>query len=350
MLLYLTVFLAMVFAGLFVRARGQQDIALGVFGVFLLVFMGTRDDTGCDFRAYEARFLYLYDDPSYMSYVTQEEPGFHWLNLLVHQLGLDYMWLNVFGSLIFVVCLIRFVRLSPAPMLLLAIMFPIVILQLGMSGLRQALAVAFLLQAMISFVAVRRINAGLWILLAAQFHQSAYLFLPLAFMAGRKFSWVMAVASVAVLGPAAVFLLGERADLYSDRYVEQIYGENSSGGAVLRYVLAVLPCILFELQAKRVRRLLPRLYPLLRVVSLMTFALAPIGLLSTVALHRMTFYVLPGTLLIFVCAVMAMPKAQALSRKYMVLPAGVLLTYMVGWFTLSRHSSICYVPYESFLF
>jgi hypothetical protein len=350
MLLYLSIFLAMVFAGLFARSRIHQDFALAVFGVFLLVFMGTRYDTGCDFRAYEARFLYTYGDPSYMAYVTKEEPGFHWLNLLVHQLGLDYMWLNVFGSLIFVVCLIRFVRIAPAPMLLLSIMFPVVILQLGMSGLRQALAVAFLMQAMISFVAVRRINAGLWILLAAQFHQSAYLFLPLAFMAGRKFSWTMAAASLAVLGPAAYFLLGERADVYSDRYVEQIYGENSSGGAVLRYVLAVLPCVLFELQIKRVRRLLPRLYPLLRVVSLMTFALAPIGLLSTVALHRMTFYVLPGTLLIFVCAVMVLPKAHTLSRKFMVLPAGVLLTYMLGWFTLSRHSSICYVPYESFLF
>ena len=35
MLLYLSVFLAMVFAGLFIRPRGQQDIALGLFGVFL---------------------------------------------------------------------------------------------------------------------------------------------------------------------------------------------------------------------------------------------------------------------------------------------------------------------------
>lgn len=350
MILYLSIFLAMVFLGLMMNGRGQQNGALAVFGVFLLLFMGTRDDTGCDFRAYEARFKYLYRDPSYMSYVDKEEPGFHWLNLLVHDLGLDYMWLNVFGSLIFVVCLIRFVRLSPAPLLLLALMFPIVIIQLGMSGLRQALAVAFLLQAMISFVHVRRLNVGLWILLAAQFHQSAYLFLPLALMAGRQFSWIMAVAGVAVLGPAAYFLLGERADVYSDRYVEQIYGENSSSGAVLRYALAVLPCILFELHAKRVRRLLPKLYPLLRVVSLMTFALAPIGVLSTVALHRMTFYVLPATLLMFVCTVMAMPKAQVLSRKLLYLPAGVLLTYLLGWFTLSRHSSICYVPYESFIF
>lgn len=350
MTLYLSIFLAMVLLGLMVKNPLQQNGALAVFGVFLILFMGTRNDTGCDFRAYEARFNFLYKDPSYLSYVSKEEPGFHWLNLLVHDLGLSYMWLNVFGSLIFVVCLIRFVRLSPTPLLLLALMFPIVIIQLGMSGLRQALAVAFLLQAMISFVHMRRLNVGLWILLAAQFHQSAYLFLPLALMAGRKFSWTMAAAGVAVLGPAAYFLLGERADVYSDRYVEQIYGENSSGGAVLRYTLAVLPCLLFELHAKRVRRLLPKLYPLLRVVSLMTFAVAGIGVLSTVALHRMTFYVLPGTLLIFVCTVLVMPRGQVLSRQLLIVPAGVMLTYLLGWFTLSRHSSICYVPYESFIF
>lgn len=350
MTLYLSIFLAMVFLGLMVKNPAQQNGALAVLGVFLLLFMGTRNDTGCDFRAYEARFKYLYKDPSYLSYVGNEEPGFHWLNLVVHDLGLGYMWLNVFGALIFVVCLIRFVRMSPAPVLLMALMFPVVVIQLGMSGLRQALAVAFLLQAMVSFVHVRRLNAGLWILLAAQFHQSAYLFLPLALMAGRQFSWSMAVAGVAVLGPAAYFLLGERADVYSDRYVEQIYGENASSGAVLRYALAVLPCLLFELNLQRVRRLLPRLYPLLRVVSLMTFAIAPIGLLSTVALHRMTFYVLPATSLVFVCTVMAMPVARALSRQMLYLPAGVMLTYLLGWFTLSRHSSICYVPYESFVF
>lgn len=350
MTVYLSIFLAMAFLGLMVKTRGQQDGALAVVGVFLLLFMGTREYTGCDFRAYLARFNFLYHDPSYLSYVTQEEPGFHWLNLLVHDLGLNFMWVNVFGSLIFLVCLIRFVRISPAPMLLMALMFPIFILQLGMSGMRQAIAAALLLQAMISFVNVRRISAGLWILLAAQFHHSAYMFLPLAMMAGRRFSMPMAVAAMAFLGPAAVFLLGDRADVYSDRYVEQIYGENSSGGAVLRYALAVLPCILFELHTRRMKLLYPRLYPLLRVSSLMTLALAPIGLLSTVALHRLTFYVLPLDLLIFVCTVMAMPRPKVLSREWLYAPTLVLLTYMVGWFTLSRHSSVCYVPYDSFLF
>lgn len=347
---YLSLFLAIAFAGLFVKARREQDWALGVFGVVLLLFMGTRYETGCDYLAYEARFTYLYDDPSYLSYLEREEPGFHLLNRLVHDMGLDYMWLNVFASLIFLVGLIRFVRLSPAPLLLMALLFPVVMVQLGMSGIRQALAVSLLLQGLVSFVRTDRIRTGLWILLAAQFHQSAYLFLPLALIAGRQFSWPMAVASVAFLGPAAVFLLGERAEVYSDRYIEQIYGENASGGAVLRYLLAVLPCLLFEKYAKRVRRLLPALYPLLRTFSLMTFAIGSLVLLSTVALHRMTYYVLPVTLLIFVCTIMVMPRQGLLSRRWLFFPAGSMALYLVGWFSSSRHASACFVPYDSFLF
>ena len=349
MFIYLSFFLALAFAGLFVKSRKAQDAALGVFGVALILFMGTRYETGCDYKAYEARFQFLYDDPSYLSYLGQEEPGFHWLNLAVHQLGLDYMWMNLAASLLFVVCLVRFVRLSPAPLLLLALCFPIVIVQLGMSGLRQALAVGFLLQALISFTQRGQIRTALWILVAAQFHQSAYMFLPLAMMAGRKFSLPIAVVAMLLLGPAAVFLLGERADVYSDRYVEQIYGENASGGAVFRYALALLPCIFFEIYSKRVQRALPNIYPLLRTFSLATFALAPIGVLSTVALHRLTFYILPMSMYLAICVAMVMPLKHRLSRKYLVFPAMGMGLYLTTWFTLSRHASACYVPYDSFL-
>lgn len=350
MFIYLSIYLAVAFVGLMTKTRGSQNLALGAFGAFLLLFMGTRYETGCDYEAYQARFNSLYADPNYLSYLNLEEPGFHMLNRLVHDLGLDYMWLNVFGSLIFLVGLIRFVRVSPAPVLLLALLFPIIVIQLGMSGLRQALALSFLLHALVAFFQVRRLQAGIWILIAAQFHQSAYLFLPLAFMAGRQFSFKLALASLVFLGPAAYLLLGERAEVYSERYIEQIYGENASGGAVLRYALAVLPCVLFEIYKKRARRLLPALYPLLRLFSLVTFALAPLGILSTVALHRMTYYVLPMSLLIFVCTVMVMPKVHVLSRKWLALPAGMLAVYIVGWFTGSKHAASCYVPYDSFLF
>lgn len=350
MIAYFSIFLALVFIGLHVKSKVQTNFALVVFGAFLLIFMGTRRDTGCDFSAYEARFRQLYSDTNYISILTREEPGFHLLNLYIHYLGLDYMWLNLIGSLIFIIALIRFVKIAPTPVLMLALMFPIMIIQLGMSGLRQALAVAFLLQSYISFLSVRRINAGLWVFLAAQFHSSAYIFLPLAFMAGRQFTWKTAFISLILTAPASVFLLGDRADVYSDRYIEQIYGENSSSGAVLRYMLALFPYILFELNKRRVQAQFKTYYPIFRISSLITFSLFFIGLISTVILHRLTFYILPLSSLVFICTVMVIPRANMLSRKLLYVPTSLYLIYIIGWFTLSRHSSICYIPYDSYLF
>lgn len=350
MFIYLSIFLAITFAGLTVKSRRQEDWALGIFGVFLLLFIGTRYETGCDYGTYEARFINLYRDTDYTVYLLREEPGFHVLNRLVHDLGLDFMWLNIFAAFIFLSGLIRFARISPSPLLLLALLFPVIMVQLGMSGIRQAIALSFLLHALNCFIQGQRIQTGIWILIGAQFHQSAYLFLPLAMMAGTNFSWKIAIASLAFVSPAAFLFLGERTEVYIDRYVDQIYGENSSGGALLRYGLALAPCLMFEYYSKGVRRLMPKLYPLLRTFSILTIAIAPLAIISTVALHRVTFYVLPVTLLIFVCTVMAMPRVNTLSRRWLPVPAIALTIYLVTWFSSSQHAAVCYVPYESFLF
>jgi hypothetical protein len=347
--IYLSIFLAIAFAGLTVKIKRQEDWALGIFGVFLLIFMGTRYETGCDYGTYEARFNTLYHYTDYTVYLEREEPGFHVLNRLVHDLGLDFMWLNVFSALIFLFGLIRFVRLSPSPVLLLALFFPVIMVQLGMSGIRQAIALSFLLNALYSFVAGQRFQTAIWILIGAQFHQSTYLFLPLAMMAGQKFSWKLAMASVAFIGPAAYYFLGERAEIYANRYIDQIYGENASGGALLRYALALTPCLIFEYHNKRIQNLTPTLYPLLRTFSILTISIAPLAFISTVALHRMTYYMLPVTLLIFVCTVMAMPRPHILSRHWLPIPAITMAVYLIAWFSSSRHAAVCYVPYESFL-
>lgn len=350
MFIYLSIFFAIAFAGLTVKVRRKEDWALGFFGAFLLLFMGTRYETGCDYKTYETRFTSLYYQTDYRAFLLREEPGFHMLNRLVHDMGLDFMWLNFFAAFIFLVGLIRFVRLSPSPLLLLALLFPVIIVQLGMSGIRQAIALSFLLNALHHFVQGRRIKTGIWIFIGAQFHQSAYLFLPLAIMAGTNFTWRLAIASVAFIGPASFLFLGERAEVYTDRYIDQIYGENASGGALFRYALALAPCLIFELYVKRVQSLAPSLYPLLRIFSILTILLAPLAFISTVALHRMTFYVLPVTSLIFVCTIMMIPKPNILSRRWLILPVGTLGVYLIGWFIGSRHAALCYVPYESFLF
>jgi hypothetical protein len=347
---YVLIFTTMAMGGLFARSAKQQSIVLGLSAVVLVVFMGTRFETGCDYPAYLARFQSLYHSTDIQTYLAREERGFHLLNYAVKSAGLGYMWLNLAASFIIVVCMVRFVRLSSAPALLLALLFPIIIVQLGMSGLRQALAMAFLLQGLLSFIDRKRIVTALWILLAAQFHESAFIFLPLALMAGRTISVPKMVIALMVFGPIAAILVGDRLEVYTDRYVDQIYGESASGGAVYRYLMVLLPVLLFGWYRGRIQHIYPTLFEPMKVFALVIVALAGMGLISTVALHRLTYYVMPmGMLILWVVSTVVVYPDRA-SRKLIWIPPLFLGTYLIVWFSTSRHADTCFTPYNSFLF
>src|SRR5690606_28407321 len=121
--------------------------------------------------------------------------------------------------------------------------FPVLVVQLAMSGLRQALATALLMVAYAAFVKGRRLSVAVWILLASQFHTSSIIFLPMVLLVGKRVSAVKLMTAMVLLSPVVAWFLGMRLEVYSDRYVEQIYGESSSSGAWFRYVLVLIPFI-----------------------------------------------------------------------------------------------------------
>ena len=240
-----------------------------------------------------------------------------------------------------------FAGLHPAIFLVLA--FPVLMVQLGMSGIRQALALGFLVVSLTSFVNSSRVWTAIWILVAAQFHTSAVVFLPMSLMAGRHLSTRRLIAAMVILGPAVLFLLQERLDVYSDRYIEQIYGENSASGAWLRYALVSLPFLFFVFWHREIKVLVPKLYELLRLFMMITFLMLPVGLISSVALHRLVFYVMPVSILAlcYVSQVAAM-KFRVRPIAHLV-PLGVYGSYIVVWFAFSSKASSCYVPYQTWL-
>jgi hypothetical protein len=263
---------------------------------------------------------------------------------------LEYVWLNVFAASIFFYYLIKFARNHPRPFLLIALVFPILVIQLSMSGLRQALAVAFLMGALDAFLHAKRLQVFIYILIGSTFHQSLILLLPLALMVGRSYSLARVVGAIVILLPLAAYLLSGRAEVYQDRYIEEIYGDMDSGGAIFRLGLLVITAAIFELYTTRMARAHPNEYNLMRVFALVSFALIPVMLINTVALHRLVFYVVPMQAYILA----ALPRALFSSRRSIQLAElgiiAIYAAYIVVWFSASRHANICYVPYQSYLF
>ncbi|MAL03697.1 MAG: hypothetical protein CL625_05415 [Arenimonas sp.] len=330
------------------KASSHRALAI-LFALTLAVFVSTRYEVGCDFTGYENRFLQLQDYLSWGAVFEQGEAGFHLLSLLVLNLGLPYTGLLFLSGLIYIFCLARFSRLTERPLTFLALCFPVLVIQLGMSGIRQALALGFLLLAFAAFADKKRLAMAVWILVASQFHTSAIIFLPLVYLIGRAVSLPRLIVALVVLGPVVAWLIGDRLSIYSDRYVEQIYGENSSSGAWFRYALVLGPFVLFEWKRALIEAAYPKIYPLLRVFSLITFALVLVGALSSVALHRMVFYVMPISILVLICLSRVMAGRKTIGLV-MASPFLIYGLYFASWLTLSRHATLCYNPYNSWLF
>lgn len=349
MTVYLAIY-ALLAVTAYLTPSGKQSRALAaLFGIFLVLFIGTRFQVGCDWVGYTLRFHNLYADiGSWIEGFQLGEGGFHLINLIAHDAGWGFNGVVMMAALIYVLALLRFSFLAPHPASLIAIAFPILIVQLGMSGMRQALATAILMLACVAFVKGRRLWTGGWIGIASQFHTSSIALLPISALARTNISTKYVVGAVLLLSPLAGWLLGERLDVYSDRYIEQIYGENASGGAWIRYAIASFPFVLLMWKRNRVAARFPKLYPLLKLFGLMCLGLLGAGLVSSVALHRLIFYVLPVSLLCLLCVTEA---AFSIYNRRMArtLPFLIYGGYIVTWFTASRHATSCYVPYNSWL-
>ncbi len=321
--------------------RSRHALFFVFSGLFLVWFMGFRHETGCDYLGYYHRWVHFFPPTSLAQLFQGEEAGFAFLMGSIKASGLDYTWLNVAVSVILVCCYIRFASAHRFAPLILTLLFPIIIIQLGMSGIRQALAGGFLMLAFNAFAKRQKLWTAIWILIGMQFHASVIMFLPMALIAGREVNSIRLVAALVVLGPVAAMLLADRFDTYESRYIE---GNVTSGGAIIRYALIFLPVPLFLHYRRRLRRIFPEVYPLLKFGVLLIVSLAPLVVLSSIALHRLNYYVMPLSILLCVYVGAIISRKPSQGHLLAVLAYG---SYSLFWFMSSRHAQGCYVPYEN---
>lgn len=350
MFVYFSVFSLLCFLGLSYTPEQHRRLLYGCLYVFFVIFVGARLDTGCDFTGYLNRFTYIDTGQRLGDVTAVAEPGYYVFTYVIKKLGLDYVWVNVFAAAIFFYFLLVFCRNHPRSLLLIAIMFPILVIQLSMSGVRQALATAFFMGALDAFMREKRLFVVTYILLGATFHQSLIITLPIVLMMGREFSMSRIMGALIVLMPVSAMLLGERGEVYQTRYIDGDSGSMRSFGAIFRLGILVIVSTLFELNRDGVKALFPKEYNLMRLFALASFLLVPLMVVNTVLVHRLGYYMMPMQL--FTAA--ALPAVLAPNfknwRAYEVFgPVALFAAYILVWFSLSRHAQLCYVPYQSYI-
>lgn len=345
MLAYVGVYFWLCMTALAVHERNQKIVVV-FFAFFLLWYMGARDTVGCDWWGYLHRFHVLPLNQPFSAILSDfDEPGFWFLMKFVRENGLHYMWLNFIATIVMLICFVVFCRAHRNSLVILALLFPVVIVQLGMSGIRQGMAVGFIMVATVAWMRGSKLWTAVWILTGSLFHASVVIFLPLVPLAGRKVTTKWLFGATALLSPVVVFLMGDRVETYSDRYLDD--SEITSSGALLRYVLVLIPAVFFLKYKEKLKTAFPESFELMRLTTAMTFSLIPVAIFSSILLHRVIYYVMPLSIVTFVAlAEVAFPK---LGRKTVLfLPLAVYGLYSVSWFLISYHARACYIPYQNF--
>lgn len=344
MLVYILIFFIMTITALSIPDRQARPFLIA-FLIFLWWFMGLRYWVGCDFPGYLNRWNNLYYTGDYQDLIGTDEFLFTLLMLSLRDSGFSYIWLNVCAAGIFLMCTYFYARGFRDSLMLLALLFPVVIVQLEMSGIRQGLATGFLMVAIVALKNGSKIWTAAFIMIGAQFHSSAYMMLPLALLAGTKISTLRLVLSVAVIAPLAGMLLASRAEVYESRYIGT---DVSSGGALIRYVLIFIPSALFALNYKKIKQVFPNDVNILKLFAILGFSIFPLVFLSTVALHRVNYYIMPFTniVAVYVSYVVMRPIGGMSGRS---LPAVMFGAYGIAWFLTSYHAG-CFYPYQNVTF
>jgi hypothetical protein len=327
-LIYLALYAALLLSGFLSRKSAPLRRALFPLVVLLLfAFVAFRYEVGCDWSGYENNY-YSAEYLTAEEVVTGPEPGYWLLLTQLHSFGLEYPYLNVLMAILFFYGFARLAAREPNPLAILILAFPVLLINMPMSGIRQGAAIGFICLAFNAFRDRRLITYTAFVVLASLFHTSAIAFLVLTpFVKFRLSGATLILSSILVL-PGAYFML--------------------AAGALYRsgMLAAVGAFFLLALRRTYLERF-PADYQLALIGAwfmLGTLAIVPI---SSVISDRFGYYVTPIQLMI-----MARIPYLVEGRDRAILsaaPYAALGFMLVVWTSFSALFNQCYLPYQTWL-
>lgn len=337
-MIYLFVYFLLLLFGSISRRNVSFRRALYYFCLIgLFLFVGFRYKVGCDWSGY----LNIFELARHET--RGSEVAFWYVNKLLHYFELEYPYINIVAAFVFFLGLHALAKRQPDPLSVLILAFPILILELAMSGIRQAIAVGFLCFAYNAFVDSRLLGFILFVMVATSFHSSAMVFLLLApFMRGELSVRRVALGALLALPGLYFFLTSATFETYSQRYIGTA---SDAAGAPLRSGLLALTGVAFlwflnrKWKAQSIRD-----YKLVKISSYMMTATLPLSLFSSVSGDRIGFYLYPVQLVVLARLPLVVHGQYSTAVAFAPYAAGAF--FLIIWTQLSSLFERCYLPYQ----
>ena len=215
--------------------------------IIIVLIIGFRHEVGGDWLAYIDMLNSYTDAPTINEYEFQD-PAFVLFNWMAAKTGLGIYLVNLLSAFFFTWGLIVFCRAQPRAWLALVVATPYLITVVGMGYTRQAVAIGIAMIAMTALARGSILRFVLWIILAAAFHKSAIILLPMVVISNTRrriftFLWV-GLAGVLLF----ILMVQEALSFLIGGYIEDAM---QSSGATIRIAMNAVPSVLFLMFRKR---------------------------------------------------------------------------------------------------
>ena len=320
-------------------AGGESETPVGAWiavGIVLTLLIGFRYEVGGDWFSY----VFILDDVAGAmldEVFLMSDPGYQLLNWLSLELDWDIFGVNLMAGAIFAIGLVVFCRNLPRPWLALAVAVPYLVIVVAMGYSRQGVALGL---AMLGLVALGKKGTGwfvFWVLLAATFHKTAVLLLPLAALAAAQNRFVAIAWGVGSLALGYWLFLE---DSVEKLYVNYVEAEYQSSGAMIRLAMNLVPSVILLVWGKKftfsdAERRLWLLFAIISLALLGVFLASP----ASTAIDRIALYMLPLQLVVFAHAPDALGEESDADVSVPVL--GVVAYYALVqfvWLNFADHA------------
>lgn len=325
------------------RLRRQLYLIV-LYGLFL--FSAFRYQVGCDWFGY----YFQYDAATAFDWFTLthiREPIWWAILAGINAAGLPYPVANVISSAVFFIGIHVLARRQADPLGFLILLFPILIINMPMSGIRQGAAIGLICIAFVAFIDRRPLRFCLWVVLSAGFHSSALIFLLLLPLTTGRYTRNRLLLAGLLALPGVFFLASsDAAEVATSRYVGT--GIDAAGAAFRVGILGLSALYFFLFLRRKWATTFPQDYSLALVGAIgmaLTVLLVPV---STVIGDRFGYYLIPIQTMIF--ARLPFLPFRRHATVHVTLPyLGLLLVFAV-WSQLSWHFTQCYLPYQTWIF
>jgi hypothetical protein len=352
MIPYWVLFSIPAFASLFER-RGRVLGHRGEHAIFFLAItlicflVGLRYRVGGDWGSY-IQYLIRASYTKFDEIPSEGDPGYILLNWLAAQIGADVWLVNMICGVLFAWGLFSFALAQPRPWLALTVAVPYLVVVVAMGYTRQSVAIGLAMRGLVALGGERsNVKFVFWVLLAATFHKSAVLLVPIAALAenrGRLWTtfWV---------GSASVFayltLLDSSVNTLVSGYLDSGY---DSSGAAIRVTMNALPAFVLIFSRRRFH-FRPQERALWLILAALGLALIPALLLSpsSTAVDRIGLYLIPLQLMVLSRIPDAFAPSEQASRFLAVLIVAYSAVIQFVWLNYADNA-FYWLPYDLYPF